>query len=167
MRPAGNNGLSLSSRVRRAAAVRLERLDYRHRGGLPEDLSQLNPYFETPVDDAILQRYSLLQTGKLAHVPQTEFLFAEKAPPVDDEYDSLYEFKMNGTRSGSISDPGDIVWQGLVHSAQAHDGLLSADATQLAPYLKRPLDQAKVQDILSSLPSRITSLDQLKAAGSK
>ena len=136
-------------------------------GLLPADLSQLKPYFETPVEDSILQRYSLLQTGKLADVPQSEYLFAEKAPPVDDEYDSLYEFQMRGTRSSSVSDPGDIVWQGLIQFAKAHNGLLPADASQLALYLKRPLDQAKVRDILSSIPPGVTTMEQLKAAGPK
>jgi len=136
-------------------------------GLLPADLPQLKPYFETPVEDSILQRYSLLQTGKLADVPQSEYLFAEKAPPVDDEYDSLYEFQMRGTRSSSVSDPGDIVWQGLIQFAKAHNGLLPADASQLALYLKRPLDQAKVRDILSSIPPGVTTMEQLKAAGPK
>jgi hypothetical protein len=136
-------------------------------GLLPGDLAQLKPFFDAPVDDATLGRYSLLQTGKLADVPQNEYLFAEKAPPVDDEYDSLYEFGMNGTRSSSVSNPGDIVWNGLVQFAKAHNGLLPENASQLAAYLKRPLDQVKVQDILSSLPPGITTLEQLRAAGPK
>jgi RNA polymerase sigma factor (sigma-70 family) len=136
-------------------------------GLLPDNLSQLKPYFEGPVDDDILERYSLLQKGKLADASQTEFLFAEKAPPVDDDYDSLYEFRMNGTRASSVSDPGDIVWQGLVQYAKAHNGLLSSDAAALSPYLKRPLEQTKVHEILSSIPPGITTLEQLKSAGSK
>ncbi len=136
-------------------------------GLLPGDWSQLKRFFETPVDDAILERYSLIQTGKLADVPRTEFLFVEKAPPVDDEYDSFHEFRMDGTRSSSVNGPGDIVWQGLIQFSKAHDGLLPADASQLARYLKRPLDQAKVRDILRSIPPGITTMEQLKAAGPK
>jgi hypothetical protein len=63
-------------------------------GALPADWSQLKPYFETPVDDAILQRYALLQSGKLADVPSNEFLVSEKASPVDAEFDSRYEFQI-------------------------------------------------------------------------
>ncbi|MBI3418480.1 MAG: sigma-70 family RNA polymerase sigma factor [Verrucomicrobia bacterium] len=136
-------------------------------GMLPEDWSQLKPYFETPVGGAMFQRYSLLQTGKLADVPQNEYLFAEKAPPVDDEYDSLYEFGMNGTKSSSVSDPGDIVWNGLLQFAKTHNGNLPTDAAQLAPYLKRPLEQAKVQEFLVQIPSGVTTMEQLKAAGPK
>ncbi len=57
-------------------------------GQLPGDLSELKPYFHPPVDDATLQRYELLHTGKLSDLPQGEFLIAEKAA-VDDEFDTL------------------------------------------------------------------------------
>jgi RNA polymerase sigma factor (sigma-70 family) len=136
-------------------------------GALPGDFSQLKPFFETPVDDATLSRYSILQSGKLADLPPNEYLFAEKASPVDDQFDSLFEFGMHGTHSSSLNDPGDIVWDSLVQFAKTHDGNLPADAPQLMPFLKRPLDQAKVQDILGSLPPGIKTMEQLKAAGPK
>ena len=150
-----------------AAREALKRSAEANNGMLPGDLSQLKPYFEMPVDDAILERYSLLQTGKLADAPQNEYLLDEKAPPVDDEYDAHYEFSMNGTRSRSINDPGDVVMEGLKQFAKAHNGNLPANASQLAPYLQRPLDQTKVQEMLSSLPPGITTMEQLKAAGAK
>jgi hypothetical protein len=136
-------------------------------GALPGDLSQLKPFFETPVDDAILARYSLLQTGKLADAPQNEFLFAETAPPVDGEFDSSFQFRMNGTRASTVNDPGDIVWDSLSQFAKAHDGNLPVDAPHLMPYLTRPLDQGKVQEILASLPTGITTLEQLRAVHPK
>lgn len=119
---------------------------------LPTELQQLKPYFDVAVDDAILGRYSLLRSGKLGETRQDEFLLAEKAPPVDDEYDSHFEFGLNGTRSSGINDPGDIIWNGLVKFAKAHNGQLTMDPSQLAPYLSRPLDAAKVQNLLGSLP---------------
>jgi hypothetical protein len=136
-------------------------------GALPGDWSQLKPFFETPVDDATLARYSLLQTGRLADVPLNEFLLTEKAPPVDNEYDSFFEFRMNGTRSSSLNSPGDIVWNSLVQFAKAHNGNLPAETSQLMPYLTRPLDPAKVREILASIPSGVSTLEQLKAAGPK
>ncbi len=136
-------------------------------GLLPEDLSQLKPFFETPVDDAVLQRYALQQKGKLSEIPGNEYIFAEKAPLVDEDYDSSFEFGMNGTKSSSVRDPGDIVWQSLVQFARAHDGLISRDPSQLTPYLKRPLEKEKMNEILSSIPPGITTMEQLKAAGPK
>jgi hypothetical protein len=52
-------------------------------GQFPTDLSQLNPYFESPIDDAILQRYEIVPTNSvvssLANLGGDE-LITEKAP---------------------------------------------------------------------------------------
>lgn len=136
-------------------------------GALPGDLSQLKPFFETPVDDATLARYSLLQTGKLADIPQNEYLVSEKAPPVDDQFDSRFEFGMHGTHASSLSDPGDIVWDSLVQFAKSHNGNLPTEVPQLIPYLQRPIDPGKLQEIVGSIPSGITTMEQLRAASPK
>jgi len=65
-------------------------------GQLPANLSQLQAFLDPSVDNAILQRYQLLQTGKLSDVPPNQPLIAEKAP-VDDEYDTIYMIMMRGT----------------------------------------------------------------------
>jgi RNA polymerase sigma factor (sigma-70 family) len=64
-------------------------------GQLPGDISQLEPYFNPPIDGTILQRYQLLQTGNLSDVPNNEPLIAEKAP-VDDQYDTLFKISATG-----------------------------------------------------------------------
>ena len=64
-------------------------------GQLPGDISQLESYFNPPIDGAILQRYQLLQTGNLGGIPNNEPLIAEKAP-VDDQYDSLFKISATG-----------------------------------------------------------------------
>jgi hypothetical protein len=136
-------------------------------GALPGDWSQLKPFFEAPVDDATLARYSLLQSGRLVDVPANQYLVAEKAPPVDNQFDSIYEFQVNGTHSSSLNEPADIVWDSLVQFANSHNGNLPAEVSQLMPYLRRPVDAAKLQEILGSIPSGISTIEQLKAAGPK
>ena len=59
-------------------------------------------YFSVPVDEAVLQRYKLLHTGRLNDMPPNESLVAETAPPVDDRYDTFYQFRMTGTTSSGI-----------------------------------------------------------------
>jgi len=134
-------------------------------GALPGDLSQLKPFFDKPVDDATLARYSLLQTGKLSDASPNAYLVGENAAPVDDQYDSTYEFGVNGVHSSSANNPGDIVYDGLVQFAKGHSGNLPAEVSQLMPYLKRPLDQGKVQEILAGIPAGVSTMDQLRAAG--
>jgi hypothetical protein len=68
-------------------------------GMLPADLSQLQPYFEQPVDPAVLERYQLLQSGKLSDVAgKPPMLVGEKAPPVDDEYDAQIQLGLPDLR---------------------------------------------------------------------
>jgi RNA polymerase sigma factor (sigma-70 family) len=133
-------------------------------GMLPTDLSQLKPYFDQPVDDAVLRRYSLLQTGKASDVPQNQYIVAETAPPVDDEYDSVFKIGMTGINSSSVNSTEDALKQAGMEYAQAHGGLLPTDPSQLAPYLKQPIDPAVVQKTLDKVPPGVTTWDQLKAA---
>lgn len=54
-------------------------------GQLPTDLSQLKPYFEVPVEDAVLQRYQVQQTDD-GSSPRDNWVLREKAP-VDLDYE--------------------------------------------------------------------------------
>jgi RNA polymerase sigma factor (sigma-70 family) len=65
-------------------------------GQLPADLSQLQPFLDPSVDGAMLQRYQLLQTGKLGDVPPNQPLITESAA-VDDQFDTRYFIMINGT----------------------------------------------------------------------
>jgi RNA polymerase sigma factor (sigma-70 family) len=62
-----------------------------HDNTLPLDPIQLAPFFDPPLDTAILSRYRMSATGKLSDVParqQTANLLTEKAP-VDAEFDPV------------------------------------------------------------------------------
>jgi RNA polymerase sigma factor (sigma-70 family) len=54
-------------------------------GQLPANLSQLKPYFDVPVEDAILQRYQVLQTSD-ARSPRENWVMRETAP-ADRDYE--------------------------------------------------------------------------------
>ena len=62
-------------------------------GSLPGDLSQLKPFFETPVDDATLARYSLSKQESWLMYRRMKIIVGEKAPPVDDQVRLLFEFE--------------------------------------------------------------------------
>jgi RNA polymerase sigma factor (sigma-70 family) len=132
-------------------------------GQLPQDLAQLKPFISVPVGDAVLQRYQLLQTGALADVPRDGYLVADIAPLVDEAHDATYKFSLHGTNS-HIGDPAeDAVQEAGIQYASAHNGLLPTDPSQLADYLKKPVDPKKIQDLLSRIPAGVTTLQQLQA----
>jgi RNA polymerase sigma factor (sigma-70 family) len=132
-------------------------------GQLPRDLSQLKPFFSQPVDDDVLQRYKLLQTGPLASLSKDAYLVADIAPLVDEEHDATYSFSITGIHTHSGDPAEDAVKDAGIQYAQAHGDLLPTDASQLTPYLKSPLDPQKIQRILSKVPPGVTTLQQLKA----
>ena len=70
-------------------------------GQLPTDVSQLKPYFESPVDDATLARYKMIRTGTAQDLQPDEMIVAEKAA-VDDEYDALFLIGLNSRRSQGV-----------------------------------------------------------------
>jgi len=131
---------------------------------LPTDITQLQPYFDQPVDAAALQRYQIAQSGKLADAGQNKILIKEIAPRVDDDYDNHYEFSLNGTSSNSGSKIGDAMEEAATAYANANDGLLPKTPEQLASYLQQQIDPARMQKFLSSIPASVTTLEQLKGA---
>ena len=97
------------------AAGALDKYIKANDGQLPDDPSQLKAYFEVPVDEAVLQRYRMLHTGKVNDLPKdTIYVISEKAP-VDRDYDShLYVGPKGrsgswGTGLGAKGDP-DETW---------------------------------------------------------
>ena len=77
------------SRFANLAGYALNEYTIANNGELPNELSQLQPYFTSPVSDDILQRYKLLHTGKLADLPNSEPIIGEKAI-VDEKFDSRF-----------------------------------------------------------------------------
>jgi RNA polymerase sigma factor (sigma-70 family) len=128
---------------------------------LPSDLSQLQSYFNQPVDDSMLKRYQLTQTGKLSDF-KSETLISEVAPRVDDEYDSHFDFSEHGI-SSTTSSMAEVSFEAaMIAYANANGGLLPRTADQLGAYLQQPLDPTRMQKFLADLPSTVTTLQQLK-----
>ena len=67
--------------------VALNRFVEENHGELPGQLSQLNAHMDPPMNDAILNSYTLLHSGKLIDIPKNEWLVKEISPPVDDQDD--------------------------------------------------------------------------------
>ena len=122
-------------------------------GTLPTDLAQLQTYLESPVDPALFDRYSLI--GTATDPRQAKALIAEKAPPVDDEYDSQFEFSLNSSVSRSVNKNANALEAAAVAYAQAHNGQLPIDPSQVAPYLQQPMDPAVIQDFLRTRLPRV------------
>ena len=71
----------------------------------PTDLSQLRPYFESPPDDAVLQRWQIAPADIIPNirVGSEDWIVTQKAGPVDEEYDSRLVLGPMGSGSNPYS----------------------------------------------------------------
>jgi RNA polymerase sigma factor (sigma-70 family) len=130
-------------------------------GMLPTDLAQLQPYFERPVDPAVLQRYQMVQSGRLADVTDKDpIVVAEVASPVDEDYDHVIKFSLKGSSSRGIDRTSRALEAAMRAYAASNNGLLPRESSQLAPYLGQPLQPDVVQKYLAQWPD-VTTYDQL------
>lgn len=118
-----------------------------HDGILPSELSELKPYFDAPVSDAMLQRYKLLQTGK---VDNSADLVRLVAPYADEDYDSNHGMSINGAWGGRFNRVEQAVGGAVADFVKDNNGQIPTDPAQLASYFKTPIDAATVQKYLAA-----------------
>ena len=114
---------------------------------LPVDLLQLKPYFNVPVDDAMLQRYKLLQQGK----PVEQEPLVESAVWADEEHDSNHEITLSGASGGRFNRVRDTISSAARAFANDNNGQKPTEPSQLSPYLKKPIEAATVQKYLDKI----------------
>lgn len=129
-------------------------------GMLPTDMLQLQPYFDAPVDPGLLGRYQIMQTGQVKNLGNEYNVIAEIAPPVDEEYDTRFQFGLNGRSSSSVNQAGDILEAAATAYANFNNGSLPRDASELSPYLQKPVEAVRIQEFLSQIPPGVTNLAQ-------
>jgi len=123
---------------------------------LPSDLLALKPYFSASVTDEMLQRYAFMQTGTLS-TNLSETVIRESAASVDEDYDSTSSMSMNGA-GGSIFNK---VQTAVAYAAFAftidNNGKPPGDPSQIASYLKTPIDTATIQKYLGPITTEIAA----------
>jgi hypothetical protein len=88
-------------------------------GRLPSDIFELKPYFASPVDDEILQRYHMLHTGNVSGYLETEPLVAENEPEQKGEYDAIFRVGAFASSFRIVNETGEHEPRGFVFPQQA------------------------------------------------
>jgi len=122
----------------------------------PTGIAQLQPFFNPPIDPAILQRYEVAPASTVPNVNMGgDWIITQKAA-VDDEYDGRTVIGPGGT--GSLGSPGayDTVSLSTLMNPvmksymSANNGQQPTDPSQLIPYATNPVQQAALQKIIQS-----------------
>ena len=84
----------------------LKHFEQANNGQFPTDLNQLKPYFDPPVDDAVLQRWEVAPKSTVPNVDVGDPIITQISA-VDPEYDARRVF---GPSGGNGSSSGSKIW---------------------------------------------------------
>jgi RNA polymerase sigma factor (sigma-70 family) len=109
-----------------------------HDGMLPADATELAPYFEPPIDPAILARYEMRRTGNIADVTEAQAMkLMGLKKVVDAETDTNWFIGTTGYgNSGNVL--STEIREAQTRFGKANNGQRATTAEQLMPYLKSP-----------------------------
>jgi RNA polymerase sigma factor (sigma-70 family) len=118
-------------------------------GVLPENTRQLAPHFKGPLDPAVLDRYKMISRGKAADLTpaQRSRQLIEQRSPLDLERDQNWTIGLTNLNVRRAL--ADLVEEASRDYAAANNGTRPVAASQLAPYLKRPVNPQKLQPFLT------------------
>jgi len=109
-----------------------------HNGQPPADMSQLQPYFASAVDDSVLQRYEFSQSGTVATKPNL----------LDGQDDQYFEISTSTITGRSMN---EITLQPAMNAfSAANNGQTPTAPSQLLPYVNTPAQQAALQKLIQS-----------------
>lgn len=118
-------------------------------GVLPDSITQLLPHFDPSIAPELLFRYELLRTGKLADISANDrsagIIVTKSA--VDLDQDFFWRIGTGGFTSTSAM--SFLVTEAQRQFGQANGGQRATLHAQLTPYLKWPVDPAKLQKFLA------------------
>jgi RNA polymerase sigma factor (sigma-70 family) len=119
-------------------------------GQFPSDLSQLQTYFDPPVDDSVLQRWEIGPSNTVPSVGVGAMVVTQIGA-VDADYDTRYAVGPNGWGSAGpyawdpANSPAVVLKSAVQAYMDANNGQQPTDPSQLAPYVTTPQEQAALQ----------------------
>jgi hypothetical protein len=123
-------------------------------GQYPTDISQLQTYFNPPVDEAVLQRWEVVPTSTVPTFGGPDKFVLTQAAAVDADYDDRWTVGLTGWGTAGIEDwespgPRAILAPAKQAYSAANNGLAPTDASQLSPYVTTPEQQAALQKLIT------------------
>jgi len=116
----------------------------------PTDLAQLQPYFDSPLDESILQRWEIASAQTVKNLGLGGDVIITQRAPVDAVFDTRFGIGPNGFGSTDflsreIADTMNPVWEAFRNE---HNGEWPEDISELHPYAKTSEQQVALQKLL-------------------
>jgi RNA polymerase sigma factor (sigma-70 family) len=119
-------------------------------GQMPTDLDQLQPCFDSPMDDAILQRWEIAPASTVQSLGMGGDVIITQKAPVDDVFDTRYGIGPNGSGSTDFLPNETFETMKPVFDAYraSHNGQWQTEMSQLLPYATTPEQQTALQKLI-------------------
>jgi RNA polymerase sigma factor (sigma-70 family) len=116
----------------------------------PTDLSQLQPYFDSPVDDAVLQRWEIAPAATVKSLGLGGDIIITQKAPADEVFDTRYGIGPQSLGSTDFLSGGTAATLNPVREAfrAAHNGKWPDNNSQLLPYASTPEQQTALQKLI-------------------
>jgi type II secretory pathway pseudopilin PulG len=123
----------------------------------PTDLSQLQPYFDPPVDAGILQRWEILPPGSTIPGIGNQGPFISQKAPVDDVLDRRFAIMSGGGFASTDflnSEIQNVMMPVYQAYAAANHGVYSGNPSEYLSFATTPEQQGAVQKLLQQGAAR-------------
>ncbi|HTS19807.1 MAG TPA: sigma-70 family RNA polymerase sigma factor [Verrucomicrobiae bacterium] len=121
-----------------------------HGHQMPSDLGQLQPFFDDPLDEAILDRWEIAPKDTVKSLRLGGDVIITQKAPVDDVFDQRFGVGPNGYGtcdflSGETAETMMPVWEAY---RTAHNGQYPSDTALLEPYITTPEQHAAFEKLM-------------------
>ena len=122
-----------------------------HNSQAPTDLAQVEPYFEPPMDQAVLDRWKIAPASEVPHVRMgtSDWIVTQKASPIDEEYDLRMVINLTGNCFTS-NDSVRLLFPAIGAFQKANEGRDYEHLSQLIPYVTTPEQRAALDRLLEN-----------------
>ena len=125
-------------------------------GQFPTDLAQLQPYFDSPVDAAILDRWQIAPGDTVPSVGVGDIIVTQKGPPIDEVFDARLVLGSGGGQGSTdflLPETREAMEPVFQAYRAAHNGQWQTDLSELQPYATTPEQQAALQKMILRNPA--------------
>jgi hypothetical protein len=117
----------------------------------PTDLAQVRPYFEPPMDNAVLQRWKIAPASEVPNIRigASDWIVTQKALPIDEEYDLRMVIRLTDNCFTS-NDSVRLLFPAIGAFHTANEGRDYENLAQLIPYVTTPEQRAALDRLLEN-----------------
>jgi hypothetical protein len=121
-----------------------------HNSQAPTDLAQVQPYFEPPMDNAVLQRWKIAPASEVPNVRigTSDWIVTQEALPIDEEYDLRMVIIPTATAPRGMT--CQIIVSAIGAFQTANEGRDYENPSQLMPYVTTPEQRAALDRLLEN-----------------